>query len=58
MSATPPTPHSGTFLQALETYGFQGLQKCRKQPERYVQYFLNFLKKIEKIWLKKVKTRT
>jgi hypothetical protein len=31
---------SGTFLQALETYGFplSGLQKRHIQPERYAKF--------------------
>jgi hypothetical protein len=32
-----------TFLQALETYGFQGLQKCHLQPERYTPFALKLV---------------
>jgi hypothetical protein len=32
-----------TFLQSLETCGFQGLQKRHIQPERYVQLPLKFV---------------
>jgi hypothetical protein len=50
MAYAIPTPHSGTFLQALENLRFplSGLQKRRKQPERYVQCALNMVQKYYK----------